>query len=147
MTLFFTLLQSGILMRHHRFFYIVDMVTIDDNTRIAVQSKRESLGLRTSEMARVLGVGPNAYSLWESGKTKSCSLEHYKKLCFFQEGLLDSFLQRLSFPLSEDDFRLLKTLFRHRVLLENAASSPELLTLYSGNLATLLNDAIQIPKQ
>ena len=79
-------------MRHHRFFYLVDMVIIDDNTRIAMQSKREGLGLRTSEMARVLGVAPKAYSLWEAGRTKSCSLENYKKVCFLLEGLLDSFL-------------------------------------------------------
>ena len=130
-------------MRHHHFF-LVDMVIIDDNTRSAVQSKRESLGLRTSEMAQVLDVGPLAYSLWEAGKTKSCSLAHYRKICFLLEGLLDSFLQRSSFPLSEDDSRLLKRLFRHRALLENASSSPALLMLYRGGLATLLNDAIQI---
>lgn len=123
------------------------MVTIDDNTRMAMQSRRESLGVRTSEMARILGVGPNAYSLWEAGKTKTCSLEHYKKVCFFLEGLLDSFLQSASLPLSEDDSRLLKTLYRHRALLENAASRPELLTLYKGKLAALLNDAIRIPGQ
>ncbi len=120
------------------------MVIIDDNTRIAMQSKREGLGLRTSEMARVLGVAPKAYSLWEAGRTKSCSLENYKKVCFLLEGLLDSFLQRSPFPLSEEDSQLLKRLFRHRTLLENVASSPTLLMQYKGELATLLNDAIQI---
>ncbi len=142
MTLFFTLTAEWNPNAAPPFFFAQNMHTLDRDTINSLRAKRIGFALGITDMARILGVTPACYKAWESGSAAACSDNNFIKIRFFLEGLLDSFIQQVPFPISKDDSALLDRLFSHRALLESAASRPDILDTYKAALATIAMECI-----
>ena len=142
MTLFFTLIAEWNPNAAPPLFFAQNMHTLDRDTINALRTKRIGFALRITDMAHILGVTPACYTAWESGTAASCSDNNFLKIRFLLEGLLDSFIQLVAFPISKDDSALLNRLFSHRALLEAAASRPDILDNYKAALASIAIECI-----
>ena len=118
------------------------MHALDRDIINALRAKRIGYALGITDMALILGVTPACYKAWESGKAAACSDNNFLKIRFLLEGLLDSFIQLVQFPISRDDSALLNRLFSHRALLEAAASRPDILDTYKSALASIAMECI-----